>query len=96
MEERQIRNTCINVALYFEDLHSGTHLFETFTRLYKRMFGMYVPFFQSVDANSPDAELDAMKFMLWHSIVAERGSRVLNPTNDMMGGNCERPLDAVE
>lgn len=82
MEQAEIRNTCINLALYFEDLHSDTHQFETFTRLYKRMFGMYVPFYQSVDGNSPDAELDAMKFILWHSIVAERGSRILNPTND--------------
>ena len=86
MEEREIRNTCVNLALYFEDLHSGTHQFETFTRIYKRMFGMYLPFYQSVDANSPDAELDAMKFMLWHSIVAERGSHVLNPTNDGLAG----------
>ena len=84
MEKHEIRNTCINLALYFEDLHSETHLFETFTRLYKRMFGMYVPFYQSVDANSPSAELDAMKFMLWHSIVAERGSRVLNPANEAL------------
>lgn len=92
MEQVEIRNTCINLALYFEDLHSETHLFETFTRLYKRMFGMYVPFYQSVDANSPDAGLDAMKFMLWHSIVSERGSRVLNPTNDALAAMSEKLL----
>ena len=92
MEQVEIRNTCINLALFFEDLHSETHLFETFTRLYKRMFGMYVPFYQSVDANSPDAGLDAMKFMLWHSIVAERGSRVLNPTNDALAAMSEKLL----
>lgn len=93
MEKHEIRNTCINLALYFEDLHSETHLFETFTRLYKRMFGMYVPFYQSVDANSQDAELDAMKFMLWHSIVAERGSRVLNPTNDALAAMSVKLLE---
>ncbi len=53
---------------------------------------MYVPFYQSVDANSPDAGLDAMKFMLWHSIVSERGSRVLNPTNDALAAMSEKLL----
>ena len=92
MEEHAIRNSCINLALHFEDLQSGTHLFETFTRLYKRMFGMYVPFYQSVDANSPDAELDAMKFMLWHSIASERGNYVSNPTNDALAAMSEKLL----
>ena len=32
-EDRQIRNASISMALYFEDLHSGTHVFETFNKL---------------------------------------------------------------
>ena len=45
MEDREMRNASISLALYFEDLHSETHQFETFTRLYKRMFGLYLPFY---------------------------------------------------
>ena len=81
-EDRQIRNASISLALYFEDLHSGTRVFETFTHLYQMMYGRYLPFYASADANSIDAPLDAMKFMLWHSICAERDKSVLNPTND--------------
>lgn len=44
MEDREMRNASISLALYFEDVHSETHQFETFTRLYKRMFGLYLPF----------------------------------------------------
>ena len=43
MEDREMRNASISLALYFEDLHSDTHQFETFTRLYKRMLGLYYP-----------------------------------------------------
>ena len=83
-EDHEIRNASISLALYFEDIHSGTRVFETFTHLYKKMYGYYLPFYASKDANSPSACLDAMRFMLWHSICAERDHRVLNPTNDGM------------
>ncbi len=80
----EIRNACISLALYFEDLHSGTRVFETFTHIYKKMYGSYLPFYASKDAESFGASLDAMRFMLWHSLCAEREQRILNPTNDGM------------
>ena len=82
--DHEIRNACISLALYFEDLHSGTRVFETFTHIYKKMYGSYLPFYASKDADSPSASLDAMRFMIWHSLCAEREQRVLNPTNDGM------------
>ena len=82
--DREIRNACISLALYFEDLHSGTRVFETFTHIYKKMYGSYLPFYASKDAESSGASLDAMRFMIWHSLCAEREQRILNPTNDGM------------
>ena len=42
---------------------------------------MYLPFYDSRDVSSPEAELDAMKFVLWLSFVAERAGHILNPTD---------------
>ncbi|MGM9712695.1 MAG: DUF3843 family protein, partial [Prevotella sp.] len=81
MEDKEVRNTCISLALYFEDIHSGTRQFETFTRLYSKMYGKYVPFYDSQDASSPEAELDAINFIFWLSIVAERHGMIINPKN---------------
>lgn len=93
MDDRQIKNASISLSLYFEDLHSGTHLFETFTKLYKEMFGRYVPFYSSDSADSPQARLDAMKFMIWHAIAAERNGMMLNPTNLGLANMAERLLN---
>lgn len=93
MDDRQIKNASISLSLYFEDLHSGTHLFETFTKLYKEMFGRYVPFYSSESADSPQARLDAMKFMIWHAIAAERNGMMLNPTNLGLANMAERLLN---
>lgn len=76
MDDKGLRNACVSLALYFEDIHSGTHQFDVFTRLYGKMYGMYLPFYDSKDASSPNADIDAMKFVLWLSIVAERGGSI--------------------
>ena len=84
MEDSQLREVSISIALYLEDIQSDTHLFETFTQIYKKMFGAYLPFYDSVSANDEQAELDAMCFMLWHSCCAEREGKMPNPTNDAL------------
>ena len=93
IEDNQIKQASINLALYFEDIHSNTHLFETFTKLYKEMFGRYVPFFSSEDSRSPQARIDAMKFMLWLSVAAERDGKMLNPTNQGLADMAQELLD---
>lgn len=89
MDDKGLRNACVSLALYFEDIRSGTHLFDVFTRLYGKMYGMYLPFYDSRDASSPKADIDAMKFVLWLSLVAERGGSILNPTNSAIADIAE-------
>lgn len=82
MEPEEVRNACISVALYLEDIHSGLRLFDTFTRMYQKMYGAYLPFYSTSGPDDPNAERDALRFILWHSCVAEREERVLNPLNE--------------
>lgn len=80
--EVQIQNASISLALYFEDIHSGTHQFEVFTKLYHEMYGKYVPFHPSDSADDETAEIDAMCFVLWYCCVAEHEEGILNPQNE--------------
>jgi len=82
MEPKEAKNSCISLALHFEDIHSGLHLFETFTRMYHKMFGSYLPFYNTMGADDPAAEVDCMRFMLWLCLQAEREVRLLNPSNN--------------
>lgn len=82
MEPEEARNACISLALYFEDIHSNLHLFDAFTCMYQKMYGHYLPFYSTSGPNDPTAERDALRFMVWHSCVAEREERVINPFNE--------------
>ncbi len=93
MEDRQFRNVCINLTLFFEDKRSGLHLFEAFQHMYQKMYGCYLPFYATAGADAPEAPLDEMRFMLWHSCVAERGGLVLNPTNEALKNHAEKLLN---
>ncbi len=90
MGDAAVRNTCVTLALYFEDLHSGTRQFETFTHLYRKMFGRYLPFYNSKDAADADAQKEAMTFMMWYSASAERENSILNPQNEGIINNAAK------
>lgn len=92
-EEHHIKNACITLALYFEDIHSETRQFEAFTRIYQRMYGRYLPFYESKTAEDPTAELDATCFILWHAMNVEREGNILNPMNEGLRDIAGRLLD---
>ena len=37
-DPQEVQEICVNLALYFEDIHSGTHQWETFLYLYNLSF----------------------------------------------------------
>ncbi len=93
MEEEQLRNACITLALYMEDDISSTRQFETFTNIYQRMYGHYVPFYEAKDATDANAQQNAMEFMFWYSCTAERDGSCLNPMNEGIRANARKVLD---
>lgn len=71
----------LGMTLYMEDLISDTHQMEAFLRLYKQRYGYFLPFYETKGEDDPAAELDKMRFVLWHCSCAERHGSVLNPMN---------------
>lgn len=70
-----------DIAVYCEDIISGTHQFEAFHRLYQRMFHYSLPFYDSKDNDCNNFSLDALRFVVWHSMMSQYISRIINPFN---------------
>jgi len=81
MGEDATKHASIGVTLYMEDILSETHQMEAFLNLYHRMFGYYLPFYATKNAKDESAELDRMRFVVWHCACCERHGNVLNPEN---------------
>ena len=84
-----------DIAVYCEDIVSGTHLFEAFCRLYRRMFHHNLPFYDTAEDPSNGFCLDALRFVIWHSIVGQYVSRVINPMNQGVRMIAEGVLDLL-
>ena len=85
-----------DIAVYCEDVVSGTHLFEAFCRMYRRMFHFNLPFYDTVEDPCNGFCLDALRFVVWHSILAQNVSRVINPMNQGVRMIAEGVLDLLK
>lgn len=95
-DPQEVQEICVNLALYFEDIHSGTHQWETFLSLYKKMFGRYLPFFDTKDEQSKTAKLNNLRLLIWLIMNGERQESILNPCNIGIEGMAEQLLDIWE
>lgn len=76
MEPREKPGVAIGLAHYIEDIISETHQMEVFMKLYKKMYGYTLPFYDDDDEKT---ELYKMSFVLWHCICGQRDGHFVNP-----------------
>lgn len=79
--KHETKEISADIAVYIEDVMSSTHLFETFSRIYRRMFHYSLPFYEDDDTDINGFGVNALRFVVWHSIMAQNLSRVINPMN---------------
>jgi len=85
-----------DIAVYCEDIISDTHQFEAFCRLYRRMFHYNLPFYDTTEDPCKSFCLDALRFVVWHSITGQYMSRVINPMNQGVRMIAEGVLDLLK
>ncbi len=78
MDVDVIKNASIGIAHYIEDRLSNTRQFEAFAKLYQKMYGWQLPFFE--DSDDPlTREQNALRFVVWYCICAEHSLVIINP-----------------
>lgn len=85
-----------DIAVYCEDIVSGIHLFETFSRLYSRMFNHDLPFYDDADSSSEQYKLNALRFVVWHSIMCQNPNVLINPLNQGVRMIAEGVLELLD
>lgn len=78
------KDVAVILALYLEDVVSGTHIWQTFTEECKAMYGSYLPFYSiGEDYFHDEINLEDIRFLLWHHIqlMHRQDNLVINPEN---------------
>lgn len=94
---QETKEISADIAVHCEDVISGTHLFETFSRIYQRMFHFSLPFYDDNEDNDNNGfNLNALRFVVWHSIMTQNLNRLINPMNQGVKMIAEAVLDMLK
>ncbi len=84
-EGEEAKQTALRLAAYFEDVISQTNIWRSFIISFKKDYGHYLPFFETSDHYYEDeANLEDIRFLLWHYVQQYHGWRkgtFVNPDN---------------
>lgn len=85
--EDVVRCTSLCLAAWFEDVISGTGIWQTFTDECCKRYGIRLPFYPISDDYYPDEpNLEDIRFLLWHHIqfLRRRKESIINPENPVI------------
>jgi len=73
----------LTVAAYFEDVVSYTGLWQAFTRMHKKMYGKYLPFYDTGAEDYYDDEVNPQDviFLIWNVLQKDNSGTFINPEN---------------
>jgi hypothetical protein len=69
---------------YFEDLISGTNLWNSFVRIHKRMYDKYLPFYSPEEYFEEEINKDDIQFLTWYFLNLLQNEKFIHPINDFI------------
>ncbi len=93
--------TAVMVAMYFEDVVSGTKIWQSFTEEYMSRYGRYLPFYKVDDDYCHDEiNVEDVMFLLWHRFqqagMFNDEAAIYNPEHPVIKSVAERVMDILE
>lgn len=88
-EKNEVKQICIRMAAYFEDVISGLNIWRSFITEHKALYGKYLPFYTPDDHYYDDeVNYEDIRFLLWHYTQQYHGlanSTFVGPDNAANG-----------
>ncbi|WP_456087027.1 DUF3843 family protein [Parabacteroides sp.] len=75
-EKDEVKQICIRMAAYFEDVISGLNIWRSFITEHKALYGKFLPFYTPDDHYYDDeVNYEDIRFLLWHYTQQYHGHR---------------------
>lgn len=69
------------LASYFEDIISGTNIWNTFTNIHKQHYSKKLPFFETIDYLEDEINEQDISFLVWYFVNTIQRDRYISPFN---------------
>jgi len=87
---------CCFLTSYFEDLISGTNLWNSFIRIHKRMYGKQLPFYDTNEYYKQEINLADICFLIWYFLNTIQQDKFILPNNDFLLETATDVMDVFE
>lgn len=81
---------------YFEDLISGTNIWNSFIRIYKSLYGKQLPFYEMDDYYDEEINLPDICFLIWYFMNTIHQGEFIAPFNNFIIKTSKKVMDIFE
>ena len=96
LQEDEIDALACFLTSYFEDIISGTNIWNSFIRVYKRLYGRYLPFYETGEYYEQEINLADISFLIWYFMNTIQLERFIAPFNDFIIEASVKIMDVFE
>ena len=96
LEKSEIDILACFLTSYFEDLISGTNIWNSFIRIHKRLYGKQLPFFELVEYHEQEINFQDICFLIWYFMNTIQQDSFIDPFNDFILKTSKRVMDVFE
>lgn len=96
LSNEEINELACLITSYFEDLVSGTNIWNSFVRMHHGMYGKPLPFYWSDDYFEEEINLEDVRFLMWYYLNTIQDEIVLPPQTEFIMGASAEVMDVFE
>jgi len=87
--------TCF-LTSYFEDVISGSNIWNNFTKIHKRLYNKPLPFYELEDYYEQEINLQDVCFLIWYFLNSIQKEKFIAPFNDFIDETAESVMDVLD
>lgn len=96
LDQEEIHLLSCFLASYFEDVISGTNIWNTFVRLHQNKYGKPVPFFEIKEYFEEEINLQDVCFLIWYFMNTVQDERLYAPINDFILETAKKVMEVLD
>ena len=96
LEPEELMSFSCFLVSYFEDLISGTNIWNIFVRQHEALEGKKIPFYDTEDYFEEEINQQDVTFLIWYFLNALQEDRFLSPHNEFMAALAATVMETFE
>lgn len=96
LEIAELKELSCFLTSYFEDVISGTNIWNSFVRVHKRLYNKSLPFFNLEDYTGDEINVQDVSFLIWYYINAVQEDKFISPYAEFIPKIAEDVMDVFD